>query len=97
MKKHRLFKIEGVTIITIKRSQLNRKNSPGLETIEMNVSYDEANYILNESGEIDVNYYISKAHISRNEAIRDYGVKLSNSIKAGIDHITSLFQTPKAA
>ncbi|MGH1440058.1 MAG: hypothetical protein ACRBBR_08120 [Cellvibrionaceae bacterium] len=63
----------------------------------MKVSNNEVNYILNDSGEIDVNYYINKAHSLRSEAIREYGVKASESIKSGIDYVASLFQNPKAA
>lgn len=63
----------------------------------MKASNNEVNYILNDSGEIDVNYYINKAHNLRSEAIRAYGVKVSESVKAGIGSIASLFQNPKAA
>ncbi len=59
--------------------------------------YDEVNYVLNDNGDIDVNYYISKAHNLRNEAIRAYSAKAGDAIKASLDYIASLFQQPKAA
>jgi hypothetical protein len=65
-----------------------------VEVLKMKAVYDEVNYVLNDSGEIDVNHYISKAHNLRSEAIRSYSLKVSG---AGIAYIASLFQNTKAA
>jgi len=67
------------------------------EVLKMKSVYNEVNYVLNDSGEIDVNYYISKAHSLRSDVIRSYSAKVSETVKAGIVYIVSLFQSPKVA
>lgn len=62
-----------------------------------NKENNEVKYVLNNSGEIDVNYYISKAHSLRSEAVRSYSLKVSEKVKNRVDYIVSLFQNPKAA
>jgi hypothetical protein len=48
-------------------------------------------YVLNEFGEIDVNYYISLAHKLRNDAIKEGSLKLTALIKQGFQAAAALF------
>ena len=54
-------------------------------------------YIANEFGDLDVNYYISKAYSLRNEAIKAESLKLSNGIKQAISSLAGFVSSPKAA
>jgi hypothetical protein len=55
------------------------------------------NYVLNEFGDIDVNYYINKAHQLRSQAIRTEAQKASNAVKQAVTSLTSSLFSPKAA
>lgn len=59
--------------------------------------YENATYVLDENGDIDVNHYIDKAHRLRSDAAFSLSFKASDSVESAISHMTSLFQAPKVA
>ncbi|MGH1484850.1 MAG: hypothetical protein ACRBCI_01445 [Cellvibrionaceae bacterium] len=62
----------------------------------MNKQY-EVDYVLNEFGDIDVNYYINKGRQLRAQALRDESQKLSNAIKGAISNLAGSLFNPKPA
>jgi hypothetical protein len=53
-------------------------------------SYEKSNYVLTDRGDVDVNFYINKAHHLRNQAIKAYWTGLVDNIKETADSMTSL-------
>ncbi|MEJ2416542.1 MAG: hypothetical protein P8Y45_06345 [Exilibacterium sp.] len=52
---------------------------------------DNDTYVLNEFGDIDVNYYINKAQRLRNQTIRKNTINLIGLIKQKLHSIGALF------
>ncbi len=55
------------------------------------------NYMTNELGQIDANYYIAKARSLRSEAIQSHSASLGEAVKRGIQSLIGLFYSPKHA
>ena len=51
---------------------------------------DNDTYVLNEFGEIDLNYYINRAHQLRSQAMKESTLKLGNAIKQGFHSLVAL-------
>ena len=62
----------------------------------MNKQY-EMNYVLNESGNVDVNYYLNKGRQLRAQALRDELQRLSKVIKGAISSLVSSLSNPKTS
>lgn len=59
--------------------------------------YEKSNYVVTARGDIDVNFYISRARRLRNQAIKTHAVELVEKIKRTANSAGNLSTNPKAA